>query len=167
MILYVGLIRVPVPTGEEQPPPKQFDFDQMVQQASFMFVQTSREVRMARAEDDGTILVKPTVGDGLTEVTPVKLVKAVTTASTAVPLVATSTMCTRLQLQAKKVAADNAGNVFIGLSDLDQGVAELFELVPGEPFEYKCEQGRKLDLAKVYLDADNAADGVVGWYDPV
>ena len=97
---------------------------------------------------------------------PVKLTKFVAVAGTAEPLVASATMARAIYLQAKKVAADNSANVFIGLSDLDAGLAEMFELTPGSTFEYRSEPGAKFDLAAIYIDALTAADGVVGWYAP-
>lgn len=93
-----------------------------------------------------------------------KVVKAVTTASTAEKLVASTTYARYVELQAKKVAADNTGNVFIGLSDLDQGTAELFELEPGDSIRIDAPDGIKFDISTIYVDADTSADGVVGWY---
>lgn len=165
--LGIGPMRLPVPPGEEQPENVRLDFKKLGKQIALMFVKTPREIRMPRADVDGTLFFKSTIGAGLTEITPVKVVKAVATPSTAVALVAASTFCTRFDLQAKKVAADNAGSVFVGLSDLDQGVAELFELKPGESMSREYTAGRKFDLANLYIDADSAGDGVVGWYDPV
>jgi len=102
-----------------------------------------------------------------TEATPVKIVKTVTTASTAVPLTTVAgTYAKAVYLQAKLVAGDNTGNVFIGLSDLDQGVAELFELVPGQEGQLIMPAGTMVDLSDIYIDADTNADGVVGWYIP-
>ena len=93
-----------------------------------------------------------------------KVVKAVTTPSTAVALVASQTFCRKVELQARKVAGDNTGALFVGLSDLDQGVAELIELAAGDSWSFEAVAGTKLDLNTIYIDADNAADGVVGWY---
>ena len=101
------------------------------------------------------------------EKTPVLIVKANATPSTALPLVASETFVRAFYLQAKKVAGDNTGNVFVGLSALDQGVAEQFELTPGATFEITMPAGTKLDLNDVYIDADTAADGVIGWYIPI
>ena len=105
-------------------------------------------------------------GGAETEKTPVKLVKAVTTASTAVPLVAAETFAVAVYIQAKKVAGDNTGNIFLGLSDLDQGVAELIEVAPLDPWELVMPAGTKVDLNKIYIDADTNGDGVVGYYIP-
>ena len=98
---------------------------------------------------------------------PVKIVETVDVVSTAQQLIVASTYARHLYLQAKKVAADNTGNVFIGLSDLDQAAAELFELIPGATYELKMPAGCKVELNNIYIDADNANDGVVGWYIPV
>lgn len=99
-------------------------------------------------------------------ITPVKVVQAVAVPSTAEALVAATTYAREVHLQARKVAGDNAGNVFVGLSDLDRGVAELFELTPGQTISIVLPAELMLDLNDIYVDADNAADGVVGWYIP-
>lgn len=101
-----------------------------------------------------------------TEKKPVKVTQFVATASTAEALVGSETFATAVYLQARKVNGPNTGNVFIGLDDLDQGSAELFEVEPGQTWEYKCSAGRKVDLNDIYIDADTADDGVVGWYEP-
>ena len=102
----------------------------------------------------------------LTINSPVAITKAVTTASTAVPLVAVATYAIKIVLCAKKAAADNTGNVFIGTSTLDQGVAEGLELDPGDSWEFEAPGGMEMNLADFYIDADTAADGVVGFYIP-
>ena len=101
------------------------------------------------------------------EKTPAVVVQAITTPSTAEALVGSETFARAVYLQARKVAGDNTGNVFVGLSDLDQGVAELFELTPGSTCEIVMPSGTKIDLNDIYIDADTAVDGVVGWYIPV
>ena len=86
--------------------------------------------------------------------------KAVATTGTAVPLSSTSVKVRALMIQAKKVAANNTGNVFIGDSNLDQGVAEQIELASLDAYELPIPPGAVIDLADVYVDADNSADGV-------
>lgn len=94
----------------------------------------------------------------------VAISKAVTTPSTAVPLSSTRIYASSLFLMAKKAASDNTGNVFIGASGLDQGVDEGIELRPGDYWEPYIKDSEKIDLSTVYIDADTAADGVVGFY---
>ena len=101
------------------------------------------------------------------EKTPVKVVQAVAVPSTAEPLVGSETFAREVHLQAKKVAGDNTGNVFVGLSDLDQAAAELFELTPGQSMSIVMPPGTMVNVADIYVDADTADDGVVGWYIPV
>ena len=101
------------------------------------------------------------------EKTPVKVVQAVAVPSTAEALVGSETFAREVHLQAKKVAGDNTGNVFVGLSDLDQAAAELFELTPGQPMSIVMPPGTMVNVADIYVDADTADDGVVGWYIPV
>ncbi len=98
---------------------------------------------------------------------PILVSQFIAVASTAEALAAGGTNARMLMLQAKKVAGDNTGNVFIGLAALDQGVAEMFELTPGATFEIVMPAGTMVDLNDVYVDADNATDGVIGWYIPV
>jgi len=114
---------------------------------------------------DDTVLTKLTSAP--VEKTPVAVSQFIAVASTAEALVASETFARELYLQAKKAAGDNTGNVFIGLSTLDQGVAELFELAPGDTYRLPMPAGTKVDLNDIYIDADNANDGVVGWYIPV
>jgi len=101
------------------------------------------------------------------EKTPVKVVQAVAVPSTAEALVGSETFAREVHLQAKKVAGDNTGNVFVGLSDLDQAAAELFELTPGQSMSIVMPPGTMVNVADIYVDADTADDGVVGWYIPV
>jgi hypothetical protein len=93
--------------------------------------------------------------------------KTVTTPGTAEALVGSETYVRSLTLQAKKAAGDNTGNVFIGVSGLDQGVNEMIELEPGQTFTLTAPAGTKINIATLYIDADNAGDGVVGIYIPV
>ena len=102
------------------------------------------------------------------EVTPVVVVQAVAVPSTAEALVAVNgTFAREVHLQAKRVAADNTGNVFVGLAALDAGVAEVFELTPGQTMSIVQPAGTMVDLNDIYVDSINATDGVVGWYYPI
>ena len=92
--------------------------------------------------------------------------KAVATPSTAVPLVASSTMASYLIFTAKRAASDNTGNIFFGGSGLDQGVAEGVEMYPGDVYEWPLRPGEVVDLTDIYIDADTASDGVVFTYSP-
>ncbi len=98
---------------------------------------------------------------------PVLVSQYVAVASTAEALAAGGTEVRKLMLQAKKVTGDNTGNVHIGLAALDQGAAEMFELTPGATFELDMPAGCMVDLNDIYIDADTADDGVIGWYIPV
>lgn len=98
---------------------------------------------------------------------PILASKMVTTASTAVPLLATSQGVRSLLIMAKKVAGDNTGNVFIGDSTLDQGVKEGIELAPGDFLEFPLHDTKVIDLTDVYVDADTSGDGVVFIYSKI
>ena len=97
---------------------------------------------------------------------PVEIIKAVPVAGTAEKLVAAATLATYVEVTAKRAAADNAGNIFIGASTLDRGVAEGIELVPGESWYRQARPGEAFDLSQMYIDVDNATDGVAGYYIP-
>ena len=101
------------------------------------------------------------------EKTPVLITQFIATASTAEALIGSETFARSVHLQAKKATTDNTGNIFIGLSGLDQGTAEVFELAPGDSFDLDMPAGTKIDLNDIYIDADTNNDGVVGWYIPI
>ena len=137
-----------------------------------------RQADIAVPGDDGLVVADPNalvalnsllglLGASPVEKTPVKVVQAVAVPSTAEALVGSETFAREVHLQAKKVAGDNTGNVFVGLSDLDQAAAELFELTPGQSMSIVMPPGTMVDVNNIYVDADTADDGVVGWYIPV
>ena len=126
---------------------------------------TSDTLRVVSASDDSVakLVSEPK------KATLVKITKFITDADPSIsaePLVDTETFARSLDLQAKRIDGDNVGNVFIGLSDLQQGSAELFELAPGNTVNLEMPLGIKLDLSDIYIDVDNDNDGVVGWYLP-
>jgi len=92
--------------------------------------------------------------------------QTVATPSTAVALAPARTFAHSVIIQAKLVAGDNTGNVHIGLSALDQGVAELIELIPGADMTIDVGPDAVFDLATIYVDADTASDGVTFLYVP-
>ncbi len=99
--------------------------------------------------------------------TPTEITQAVAVAGTAEALAADGTHALGFALMAKKVGGDNVGAVYIGLSDLDAGVKEYFELAPGDVLRMSdlgLPDGVAIDLNDLYVDADNADDGVTGWY---
>jgi len=160
-------VRIPTAGGETQPDnvfPKWRDF---IYRASLMLIKTSRELRTARGSVDGYLQVKKIISSDDPEITPIKIVKTVAVAGTAEKLIAAATYAYKLTIQAKLVAAENTGSVFIGLSDLDAGVAELFELTDRQKKTIEVPIGYKFDVSKIYIDADTSDDGIVGWYWPV
>ena len=99
-------------------------------------------------------------------VTLVSLSKTVAVASTAEAIAPDNTWVRSAVIQAKKVAANNAGNIHIGLSALDQGVAELIELAPGDDLPLNPNADVVFDLGTIYVDADIAGDGITCLYVP-
>ena len=99
-----------------------------------------------------------------TESNPILITKTVTTPGTGVALVATSTLCVRLEIEARKVGGVNTGTVYIGTSAVDKTSSQQQTLDPGDTYTLVAPAGYKIDLDSIYIDADNAADGVTGWY---
>jgi type 1 glutamine amidotransferase len=97
-----------------------------------------------------------------------QFVAASGTAERLVPTTTIRKMARTVILQAKKAAADNTGNVFIGVKDgvidLAAGSVEYLELMPGDYWEWPGPA--PIDLSNLWIDADTNADGVVGFYDP-
>lgn len=87
------------------------------------------------------------------------LVKNVTTATTAVPLSATSLLAFDVLIVAK---AANTGNIYVGGSDVDNTDTPL---AAGDPLSLTPPVSRDAtenmyDLSKIYIDADTNGEGV-------
>lgn len=97
-----------------------------------------------------------------------QFVAASGTAERLVPTTTIRKMARMVCLYAKKAAANNVGNVFIGVKngtlDLAAGTVEYIELLPGDYWEWPGPT--PLDLSNLWIDADTNNDGVVGFYDP-
>ena len=93
-----------------------------------------------------------------------KVVTAAGTAETLIAATAADVWVSSLVIQAKKVGGDNTGNVFLGDSNLDMGVAEAIELTPGDSYEPYIQDGARINLKDIYVDADTSADGVTWLY---
>lgn len=157
-------LQIPVPPGISEPQTAFFEDESMEVITSLMFGESPTTLRIMQLDADANLKVVQGEVTTPVDVTHTKLVKTVSVAGTAVPIVVASTYARVLELQARLVAGDNTGNIFFGLSDLDKGVAELFELTPGDSIRIAVEKGERIDLANYYIDADNNSDGVVGWY---
>ena len=97
---------------------------------------------------------------------PIGFTKANVTPGTKLALSATHIRCTYVEVSAKRAAADNTGNVFIGGTGLVAGTAEQVELAPGDVWWREARSGECFDLYDIYMDADTATDGVAGYYIP-
>ena len=94
--------------------------------------------------------------------------KAVTTAGTGVPLVASETFARKVWLNARKATGANTGMVYIGTSAVDMTTDQQMALAPGDAITIDPGPGCKIDLATIYIDcATGNTDGVTGWYIPV
>jgi hypothetical protein len=100
---------------------------------------------------------------------PVAFSKTVALPGTAVPLFSEPTLARRFWLRAAKVAGANAGNVYVGDSQVSAANQQM-ALEPGDYWEPPYPDHRAaeqaLDLSKVYIDAVTANDGVVGGFIP-
>jgi hypothetical protein len=89
--------------------------------------------------------------------------KAVTTAGTGVPLVATETFARKVYLNARKATGANTGMVYIGTSAVDMTTDQQMALAPGDAITIDPGPGCKIDLNTIYIDcATSNTDGVTG-----
>jgi len=97
-----------------------------------------------------------------TKKTPTSITEVVSTPGTAVPIAGGATEVVYFILEAKKASGPNAGVVYIGDSSVDKTANQQNRLVPGAKYEFSAPVGTKIDLQDLYIDADNAGDGVTG-----
>ena len=85
--------------------------------------------------------------------------KVVATAGTPVALVDTPTPVRSVEIHARKnKTTANAGNVYVGFN---RGAgAQLRVIEPGEPFAIAAPDGKKFDLAGIFVDAATSGDAV-------
>ncbi len=95
------------------------------------------------------------------------ITKTVAATGTGVPLVGSETFARKLVLTAKKATGNNTGYVYIGDSAVDKTTDQQTPLEPGAEFTVDMPVGTKVNLATIYIDADNNDDGVTGYYIPV
>jgi hypothetical protein len=67
-------------------------------------------------------------------------------------------------VEARKVDGVNAGNVYIGTAAVDKDTSQQIVLAPGDKYEFTAPAGVSTDLDAWFVDADNAADGITGYY---
>ncbi len=99
--------------------------------------------------------------------TPLLLEQAVAVPGTGVPLAAAGTYTRLAVLQCGRAGGANAGNICYGTVDVDIATHRGLEFAPGEIITIKAPEGESVDLHDVYIDADNATDGVRGHYYPL
>ena len=93
-----------------------------------------------------------------------EIARTVAAAGTAVPLHIDRTPISGLHLMAKTITGANTGNVYIGLSTVDKASRQIWKLEPDDAWEPLF--ARAIDLNDLWIDADNAGDGVTGFYTP-
>mgnify|MGYP003680240014 FL=1 len=93
---------------------------------------------------------------------PVSAEKTVTTAGTAVPLVASKTLVASYSLRAK---AANTGQIYIGNSSVDDTINDGFDSGEGESWAAHG-KWHFVDLAGIYIDSDEDGEGVELRYTP-
>ena len=84
--------------------------------------------------------------------------ETVDTAGTAQPIATSSTLARWAEITAEKGAADNAGDLYLGVTP-DKDTSWQTVLHPGDS-ECIWMGGKVFDLADIDIDADNAGDGV-------
>ena len=92
----------------------------------------------------------------------IQFARAVTAAGTAVALTTASTSVVSLEMEARRVDGDNIGAVYIGDSTVDKASAQGFRLNPGATWSAPINPTDPWVVNQVFVDADNASDGVVG-----
>ena len=90
------------------------------------------------------------------------VVITVTSPGTPVPMLGVSRRIGMLSLMAKRTDGDNVGAVYIGAENVDRGSRQTIRLLPGDYWEPQLERGGTVDCADIFVDADNAGDGVTG-----
>jgi len=92
--------------------------------------------------------------------------KAVASAGTTVPIVASSILVTSIRVMAKTETGDNTGSVYIGPAGVAAGLNEFHELGAGDTWELIAANGTCFDLATLYIGADADDDGITFVYTP-
>ena len=67
-------------------------------------------------------------------------------------------------IRAGKAGGANTGNVYIGTTAVDNTTAQQIILSPGDVHTIQMPDGKTTDLDAWFVDADNAADGITGFY---
>jgi hypothetical protein len=81
-------------------------------------------------------------------------------ASAGTPEAIGSGMVDGIKIKAQKArGAANTGNVYVGY--LPANDSQLEELTPGMEISITAQEGRKIDLSKIYIDAATDGDGVL------
>jgi len=84
----------------------------------------------------------------------------VSTPGTAVPLTSSDIYAKRVVIQAGRADDDNVGKVYLGDSSVDKDSNKCLEMSPGDVFCLPMCDDDKINLAHLYIDADNSGDGV-------
>jgi len=88
------------------------------------------------------------------------ITKTVSTPGTAVPLASSETYAKRVVIQAGRSDDVNAGKVYLGDSSVDKDSNKCLEMSPGDVFCLPMGKDDEINLAHLYIDADNSGDGV-------
>ncbi len=99
--------------------------------------------------------------------TPAPISRTVAAPDTDVPLAATTTYCRWFGIMAKKVGGDNATEIYLYDSTVDNDDMQGIQLDPGDWWETPVISGVQYDLNEFVIDATTAADAVQGLYIPV
>ena len=92
-----------------------------------------------------------------TKISPTGGSKTVTTAGTAVALVASETLRTMLYVRAKST---NTGDIYLGDSAVDKTTSQQIVLDASQEITIEAPAGYCLDINEFYIDADTDGEGV-------
>ena len=124
-------------------------------------INPATEESLAAAAADLNELTAAPVAKALTRLVPV----AIAAAGTPVKLIAAETFATKLIVQAGKILGANTGLISIG-TNVAYTTDLQVQLSPGDTYVVEARPGCKFDIALIYIDGVNVADGVRGQYMP-
>ena len=99
------------------------------------------------------------------EKNPTALTQAVAAPGTREAFAATQQIV-YFEVRAGKIDGVNAGNVYIGTNTVNKDTDKGIILFPGDTHRFVAPEGISTDLDAWFIDADNAGDGITGYYIP-
>jgi len=120
-------------------------------------IKAGLEVSSAAVSATNPIPIKGGTVANTTKISPTGGSKTVTTAGTAVALVAASTLRTMLYVRAKST---NTGDIYLGDSAVDKTTSQQIVLDASQEITIEAPAGYCLDINEFYIDASVNGEGV-------